>query len=49
MNVTSHQQKEENEDTKKGKRRAGEKEKRKQATDFKEATCCPSAVVKGAT
>ena len=45
MNVTAHQQKEENEETKKGKRGAGEK--RKQATDFKEAVCCPSAVVQG--
>ena len=43
MNVTAHQEKEENEDTKKGKRGAGEKKKRKQATDFKEAVCCPSA------
>ena len=45
MNVTAHQQKEENEETKKGKRGAGEKKRRKQATDFKEAVCCPSAVV----
>ena len=44
MNVTAHQQKEE----KKGKRGAGEKKKRKQATDFKDAVCCPSAVVQGA-
>ena len=28
-----------------GKRRAGEK--RKQATDFKEAVCCPSVIVQG--
>ena len=27
--------------------RAGEKKKRKQATDFEEAVCCPSAVVQG--
>ena len=47
MNVTAHQQKEENEETKKGKRGAGEKKKRKQATDFKEALSCPSAVVQG--
>ena len=46
MNVTAHQQKEENEETKKGQR--GAREKRKQATDFKEAVCCPSAVVQGA-
>ena len=45
MNVSAHQEKEENEETKKGKRGAGEKKKRKQATDFKEAVCCPSAVV----
>ena len=49
MNVTAHQEKEENEETNKGKRGAGEmKEKRKQATDFKDAVCCPSAVVQGA-
>ena len=27
---------------------AGEKKKRKQATDFEEAVCCPSAVIQGA-
>ena len=48
MNATTHQEKEANEETKKGKRGAGEKKKRKQATDFKEAVCCPSAVVQGA-
>ena len=48
MNVTAHQEKEENEETKKGKRRTGEERKRKQATDFKEAVCCPSAVGQGA-
>ena len=48
MNVTAHQQEKDNEETKKGKRRAGKKKKRKQATDFKEAVCCPSAVVQGA-
>ena len=48
MNVTAHQEKEKNEEMKKGKSRAGEEEKRKQATDFKEAVCCPSAVVQGA-
>ena len=42
MNVTAHQEKE-----KKGKRRAGEKKKREQATDFEEAVCCPCAVVQG--
>ena len=49
MNVTSHQEKKENKETKTGKRGAGEKRTRKQATDFKEAVCCPSAVVQGAT
>ena len=44
MNVTAHQEKK-NKETKTGERRAGEK--RKQATDFKEAVCCPSAVVQG--
>ena len=48
MNVTAHQEKEENEETKNGKRGAGEKKNRKQANDFKEAVCCPSAVVQGA-
>ena len=46
MNVTAHQEKVENKETKTGKRRA--EEKRKQATNFKEAVCCPSAVVQGA-
>ena len=45
MNVTAHQEKE-NEETKKGKRGAGEK--KKQAIDFEEAVCCPSAIVQGA-
>ena len=45
MNVTAHQEKEKNEEIKKGKRREGEKKKRKQGTDFEEAVCCPSAVV----
>ena len=36
MNVTAHQEKKKNEETKKGNRRAGEK--RKQATDF-EGSC----------
>ena len=47
MNVTAHQEKKKNVETKKGKRRAGEKKKRKQATNFKEAVSCPSAVVQG--
>ena len=37
MNVTAHQEKKENEETKKGKRGAGEKKKRKKVTNFKEA------------
>ena len=41
MNVAAHQEKEKNEETKTGKR------KRKQANDFEEAVCCPSAVVQG--
>ena len=45
MNVTAHQEKEKNEETKTGKRKAGKKKKRKQATDFKEAVCCSLAVV----
>ena len=48
MNVTAHQEKEKNEKTKKGKRKAGETRRRKQGTNFKEAVCCPSAVVQGA-
>ena len=32
----------------KRRRRAGEKKKRKQATDFEEAVSCPSAVILGA-
>ena len=43
MNVAAH--KEKNKETKTGKRKAVEKRKRKQATDFKEDVCCPSAVV----
>ena len=46
MSVTAHQAKEKNKETKTRKRRAGEKGK--QATDFKEAVCCLSAVVEGA-
>ena len=48
MNVTAYQEKEKNKETKTGKRRAGEKRKRKRATDFKKAVSCPSAVVQGA-
>ena len=44
MIVTAHQENDKNEET--GKREAGEE--RKQATDFKEAACCSSAVVQGA-
>ena len=49
MNITAHQEKEKNEKTKKDRRRAGEKKKGKQATDFKEAVSCSSAVAQGAT
>ena len=40
MNVATHQEKE-----KRAKRKAGEEGR--QATDFKKAACCPSAVVPG--
>ena len=43
MNVIAHQEKEKNKETKTGKRKAGEG--RRQATDFKEAACCPFAIV----
>ena len=46
MNVTAHQKKEKNEETKAGKSKAGEEGT--QANDFKEAVCCPAAVVQGA-
>ena len=42
MNVAAHQEKK-NEVTKTGKRKAG---KKRRAIDFKETTCCPSAVGK---
>ena len=45
MNVTAHQEKEKNKETKKGKRRAVEEKKRKQATGFEEAVCCSTAIV----
>ena len=45
MNITAHQEKEKNKETRTGKRKAGEE--RKQATNFKEAVCCPFAVVQG--
>ena len=44
MNVATYQEKDKNKKT--GKRKVGEE--RRQPTDFKEAACCPSAVVKGA-
>ena len=46
MNVAAYQEKEKNEKTKTGKRKAGEG--RRQATNFKEAVCCPTSVVQGA-
>ena len=48
MNVTAHQEKNKNKETKTGKRRAGEKKKRKQATNFMVAVYCSAAVVQGA-
>ena len=42
MNAAAHQDKEKNEKT--GKRKA---EEGRQKTDFKEAACCPSAVIQG--
>ena len=45
MNVAAHQEKKKNEKTNTGKRKL---EERRQMTDFKEAWCCPSAVVQGA-
>ena len=45
MNVTAHQEKEKNEETRMGKRKVGEG--RGQATDFEEAVSCSSAVVQG--
>ena len=49
MKVTAHQEEKMNEKTKTGKIRAGEKRKKKQATNFKKAVCCcPSAAVQGA-
>ena len=45
MNVTTHQEKEKNQEKRTGKRKA--EEERKQATNFKDAVCCPFAVVRG--
>ena len=47
MNVTAHQEKNKNKEMKTGKKRAGEKKKRKQVTNFKEAVCCPTAIIQG--
>ena len=46
MNVTDHEEKKKNEETKTGIKKAGER--RRQATDFRKAVCCPSAAVQGA-
>ena len=46
MKVTAHQEKKKKKETKTGKRRAEERNT-KQATNFKEAVCCPFAVVQG--
>ena len=43
MNVTAHQKQKKNGKMKTGKKKAGEL--RREATDFKEALCCPSEVV----
>ena len=43
MNAAAQQDKEKDERTKTGKRKAGEE--KRQVTDFKEAVCCSSAVV----
>ena len=45
MNVTAYQEKKENEETKTGMKKVGER--RRQSTDFRKAVCCPSAVVQG--
>ena len=45
MNVTAHQEKEKNKETKTGKKKAGKD--RIQATNFREAVCFPFAVVQG--
>ena len=39
MNVTAHQEKKKNEETKKGKRREGEEKERKQATPVLKKLC----------
>ena len=46
MNVTAHQEKKKNEETKAGMKKAVEG--RRQATDIRKAVCWPSAVVQGA-
>ena len=46
MNVVAQQDLKKNEETKTGKSEAGER--RRQATDFREAVCCLSAVVQRA-
>ena len=46
MNVTAHQEKEKNEKTKTAMKKAGER--RRQATHFRKAVCCSSAIVQGA-
>ena len=46
MNVIAHQEKKKNEETKTSMKKA--EEGRRQATNFREAMCCTSAVVQGA-
>ena len=47
MNVTTHEEKKESEQTKTGVNKAGEG--RREVTDFGEGLCYPFAVVQGAT
>ena len=47
INVTAHQEKKKNEETKTGKRRAGKVKKKKHAIDFEEPVRCSSAVDQG--
>ena len=45
MNVTAHQKRKENEETKTGMKKAGER--RRQSTDLRKAVCCPSVLARG--
>ena len=46
MNVAAHQEKQKNEGTKTGKKKAGEEGRH--VIDFKGAACCPFVVIQGA-